>query len=332
MTKKQLRSIFVLPLLLFSLSALVGGCGSSKVEKDSDKISVVATIFPQYDFTRAIAGDNAEITMLLKPGSESHSYEPTPQDIITIQKCDVFLYVGGENDAWVEEILSSMDTSNMQVIALTDCVDTVEEEVVEGMQESHEDEAETVDDVSGQKAEAQRGEIDEHVWTSPKNAQKIVDKISRALCTADPEHASDYEANTSEYQEELAKLDMQFRHVTDSAERREIIFGDRFPLRYFAEEYGLTYYAAFPGCASDTEPSAATIAFLIDKVKEDKIPIVFKIELSNGNMAEAIADATGAREETFYSCHNISADDWNNGETYLSLMEKNVETLKDALN
>ena len=303
------------------------------------RISVVTTIFPPYDFVREIAGDRVELKMLLKPGEESHSYEPTPQDIIAIQESDVFIYTGGENDVWVEDILSSMPEGGRLTLRMIDCVDTVEEEHVEGMKESpghdHDDHEEDDTDPDGGEAGEDTHsvhEIDEHVWTSPVNAALIVERIKEILIQADPSGEAVYEENAAAYEEELAKLDQEFRDVADHARRKLLIFGDRFPFRYFADEYGLDYYAAFPGCAGDTEPSAATMAFLIDKVKEEKVSAVLKMELSNDDIANAIAEATGTEVKVFYSCHNLSAEDFESGETYLSMMQKNVETLKEVLN
>ena len=298
---------------------------TQELEAKSGKISVVTTIFPPYDFVRQIAGDRAELKMLLKPGEESHSYEPTPQDIIAIQESDVFIYTGGENDVWVEDILSSMPKNGRLTLRLMDCVDTLEEEHVEGMKESlghghDEDEEDSVH------------EIDEHVWTSPVNAALIVDQIKEMLIKADTDGREIYEENAAAYREELSDLDRQFREVMENAKSSLLIFGDRFSFRYLAEEYGLDYYAAFPGCAGDTEPSAATMVFLIDKVKEQRVPCVLKMELSSKDIANAIAEATGAEVKVLYSCHNLSAEDFENGETYISMMQKNVETLKEVLN
>lgn len=320
-----------------------GSSGDPAENADGGKISVVTTIFPPYDFVRQIAGDQADVKMLLKPGEETHSYEPTPQDIIAIQNSDVFIYTGGENDVWVEDILSSMPDSDMVTLRLVDCVDTVEEEQVEGMKGSagHDHDEADYDDVhnrhtdgadSGEDAKESPHEVDEHVWTSPVNASMIAEQIKNVLSQADPDHSEMYAENTLAYQEQLSELDGQFREVVDRAKRNIMIFGDRFPFRYFADEYGLEYYAAFPGCAGDTEPSAATMAFLIEKVREEQVPAVLKMELSNDDIANAVAEATGTEVKVLYSCHNLSADDFENGETYLSMMQKNVETLKEVLN
>lgn len=344
------RRMFLSVLLAVSLMIISSGCAgagdgeaaaevseNSADDKTGDgKISVVTTIFPPYDFVREIAGDRAELKMLLKPGEETHSYEPTPQDIIAIQNSDVFIYTGGENDVWVEDILSSMPEADMLTLRLTDCVETVEEEHVEGMKGTagHDHEEEDYSEVhDGTEYEDEAGgEADEHVWTSPVNAALITEQIRNVLSQADPQGSEIYAENAAQYEERLMELDAQFREIVNGAEQDLLIFGDRFPFRYFADEYGLKYYAAFPGCAGDTEPSAATMAFLIEKVRETQVPAVLKMELSNADIANAIAEATGTEVKVFYSCHNLSADDFENGETYLTMMQKNAETLKEVLN
>ena len=357
MKKRRVRDFLLAGSLI--LGMMLTGCGMSGQQteqnggkeqntEENKKISVVATIFPQYDFVRQIAGDDVELKMLLKPGEETHSYEPTPQDMIAIQNSDLFIYVGGENDAWVEDILESMPDNGRTTLKLVDCVDTVEEEYVEGMKEERghdhddhddhdEDDAEHDEDEADHEEHGQEDthsvhEIDEHVWTSPVNAVKIVEQIKEELCELDPENASVYEENAEAYVEQLKELDQEFQDVVDHSKRKLMIFGDRFPFRYFAEEYDLDYYAAFSGCASDTEPSAATMAFLINKVRDENIKTVLKMELSNENIAKAIAEATNADVKEFYSCHNLTAEQFADGETYLSLMEKNVETLREVLN
>ena len=317
----------LLSLLLAGVLLLGALCGCSAPAEQEEGLSVVATIFPQYDFARQVMGSSDDLTMLLRPGQEVHSYEPTPQDIIAIQNCDLFIYVGGESDAWIEDVLEGMDTSHMVILSLMDLVDPLEEDtdsVLENPEEhSHED---------GEATHLHEEEYDEHVWTSPKNAMLITQAICDALCDIDPSNAQIYRQNTAAYLEQLEELDQDFREVIGSASRDTLIFGDRFPLLYFVREYGLNYYAAFPGCASETEPSAATVARLIDLVREEQVPVVYQIELSNGNIARSIADSSGAKVETFYTCHNITRDDFNAGETYLSLMERNVNSLKEALN
>jgi len=293
--------------------------GGKEGAMGDEGISIISSIFPSYDFARQITGGDEDVTMLLPPGSESHSYEPTPRDTIKIQDCDVFIYTGGESDSWIDQILDSIDTSNVKIVKMMDCVETVPEELVEGMQAAGDDE------------ESEEPEYDEHVWTSPKNAKVIVEKISEAICRADPGNSQKYQQNTEEYLKQLDALDQKFQTVVDQGVRKTLIFGDRFPFRYLADEYRLDYYAAFPGCASETEPSAQTVSFLIDKVKEEKIPVVFYIEMSNEKMADTICEDTGAKKMLFHACHNVSKDDLKNGTTYLELMENNVKALKEAL-
>ena len=319
--KKMISSLIAVAFLITAFSGCSNASTASNTDSssDTDMLDIVTTIFPPYDFAREITDGSAEITMLLPPGSESHSYEPTPQDIIKIQNCDLFIYVGGESDMWVSGIIESMDKP-VKTLTLMDCVDAVEEESVEGM--------EAEEEASGGEKEI---EYDEHVWTSPKNAVKITEKITAALCEIDSANAQMYNANSKSYIDKLNALDKSFQSVVDGASNKTVVFGDRFPLRYFVDAYGLSYYAAFPGCSTDTEPSAATIAFLINKVKTEKIRTVFYIEFSNHQVADSIAEATGAKTALFQSCHNVSQANLDNGATYLSLMQQNVETLREAL-
>ena len=330
-------------LTLSMLLVMLSGCAEEQGGKTNGKISIVATIFPQYDFARRIAGDRADVKMLLKPGMEAHSYEPSPKDIIGISKCDLFLNVGGESESWLSSVLESANNPDMKIVSALNCVEAIPEETSEGMQsrehhhehgehehEEHEHERESDSDHHHEDEEEE--EYDEHVWTSPMNAIAIVNEINAALCELDPDNAEFYCDNTNEYVAELMALDISFREVVAGSKRKLIVFGDRFPLLYFVREYGLDYYAAFPGCAAETEPSAATVAFLIDTVKREKVPVVLYIELSNHKVADAIAESTGTRTAQFNTCHNISAKDFSEGKTYLSLMRANVDILREALN
>lgn len=331
MSKKILNKVFA--ILLINIVMIIGtmgftGCSSNK--ENDGKLNVVTTIFASYDFTRQIVKENGNVTMLLPPGAETHSYEPTPQDIIKISESDVFIYIGGENDQWVDEILDTIDTENIKIIKLMDLVETVEEEIVEGMEaeEDHE-EGEATNDAHEHDEET---EWDEHVWTSPKNAITISKALAKEFEEIDKDNAKVYEENLDSYVSTLTQLDSEFEEVINNSKRDVMIFGDRFPIRYFVEEYGLKYYAAFPGCSSETEASASTVAFLIDKVKQENIPVVFKIELSTGNIANTISEATGAKVLTFYACHNLSKEDFDNGKTYVDFMRDNLKNLKEALN
>lgn len=309
-----------------------------------DGLRVVTTIFPPYDFVRQIAGDHATVRMLLQPGAESHSFEPSPQDIIAIEQCDVFIHAGGVGDAWVERILGSMDTSGITVLTMTDMVQTVDEQLVEGMQSSHGHEEEAHDHTEEPHEHDEESEhdhdteephahahLDEHVWTAPQNAIQIVRQIAETLARLDPAGAQAYEANTQSYIAELEALDGAFAQAVAGAARDTVLFGDRFPFRYLMDAYGLTYYAAFTGCSTSTDASAGTIAFLIDKVITEDLPVVFKIELSNGLVAQTIAESTGAKVLELNSAHNLPKADFDAGKTYLDVMWENVGALEEAL-
>lgn len=312
---KNLIKILLCAILSVSLFA---GCSERSPSSQSDgRLQIVSTIFPSYDFARAIAGENADVSILLAPGVESHSYEPTPQDIIRIQNCDLFLYTGGESDTWVDDLLASFDEP-VNTVKMMDCVEVYEEELLEGMQ-------------TEESTGTQETEYDEHVWTSPKNAVLISRAIEKNLCDIDSENAASYQENASAYITQLEMLDQNFRDFFAGVSNKTMVFGDRFPFRYFAEEYGLDCFAAFPGCSSETEPSVATIAFLTDKVKSENITTVFYIEFSNHQVADSIAEAAGAKTALFHSCHNVSEQEQRDGATYLSLMEQNLNTLKEAL-
>ncbi len=319
MTQKILIKLLLVTIMVFGLFGFAS-CAQTPDAK-SDKIQIVTTIFPPYDFAKQIGGDLVEVTMLLPPGSESHSYEPSSQDIIAIQNCDLFIYGGGESDTWVDGIIDSFDKP-INTIKMMDCVAVVEEEIVDGM-EAEQGEADSDD--------SEEVEYDEHVWTSPRNSILIAEKIGNALLEIDAGHKEDYQSNMDAYVNSLEVLDQSFATFFAQVENKMMIFGDRFPLRYFVEEYGINYYAAFPGCSNETEPSAATIAFLIDKVKAENINTVFYIEFSNHKVADSIAEATGAKTALFHTCHNVSQEDMDQGATYLSLMEQNLKTLKEVM-
>ena len=313
-----MKKTLSITILLAMLCALLSGCGAQS-EPEGEGISVVATVFAPYDFARQLVGERGEVTLLLPPGSEAHSYEPSPKDIIEIQNCDLFIYVGGVSDAWVSDVLESVG-GDVRTVTLRDCVELLEEEHVEGM-EVDEDEHEHEGEI----------EYDEHVWTSPRNAELICEKIAAALCEVDPEGAEEYGTALESYCAQLDELDAAFTEAVENGVRDTVVFGDRFPLLYFAKAYGLNYYAAWPGCADEAEPSAATVTFLIDKVKAEGIPVVFHIELSNEDMADTICNETGAKKMLFSACHNVTRAQFDAGVTYLELMWQNVDALREAL-
>ena len=307
-------------LSLLTAACLLLGAFPARAES---KLSVLATVFPAFDFARAIAQDTAEVSLLLPPGSESHSYEPTPQDIIAIQNADLFLYVGGESDHWIEEILASLGDSAPLTFRLSDHVTLLCEEAGASMEHSHEH------DHNHDHAHAD--EMDEHVWTSPRNVMQIARALAQALTALAPQNAALYENSLSDYLAELEKLDAAFADIVAKGKRDLIIFGDRFPMRYFAAAYGLRFDAAFPGCSEDSEPSVRTVISLVDTVREQNIPVILYIEFSSRRTADILAEETGAKPLLFHSCHNVSAEEIANGATYLSLMWNNTEALKEAL-
>ena len=325
---KRILSLLLSLLVLMALTAC-GGPKAPEVE-GPHRLKVVATVFPAYDFARAAGGEWADVTLLLPPGAETHSYEPTPADILAVQDCDLFLYLGGDSDAWVDTILESVQPSGA-VLRMIDCVELLEEETVEGMQEEPGHDHEHEDHDGHDDHDHGLGEVvgmDEHVWTAPANAARITLDIGEKLAELDPAHAAAYTENAAAYAGQIGELDGEFRDFFAGLPDRTIVFGDRFPLRYFAEEYDLDYYAAFPGCSTQTEPSAATIAFLTEKVRNENISTVWYIEFSNHLVADSIAEAAGVGTAMFHTCHNISPDDLEAGATYISLMRVNLETLK----
>lgn len=365
--RKQVSKLMkIKKILTIVLSIIVGmsiiGCKATQNTEPQDdaRIKIVTTLFPYYDFVRAVTKgvDGISITMTVAPGQDSHSFEPTPKDIIKIEDADLFIYNGGTLETWVDSVLGAL-SNNEQVMRMMDYVDVMEEETVEGMdlryedshshvKESHNDESGHSHDNDSNKYENHSNledehinddledghsheddkEYDEHIWTSPVNAMKMVGYICDEMIKIDPENAEIYKANADEYIGKIQNIDTQIRKIVNKMDKKEIIFADKFPLLYFAKEYGLSYYAAFPGCAEDTEPSARTIAFLIDKINEDKINKVYYLELSSKAVANTICEDTGAKAYEFNSCHNITEKQFQSGVTYVDLMTKNLEVLK----
>lgn len=318
--KKFISSIFWVMLMAITLV----GCTQKDVKetaKIDNKLNIVATIFPQYDFTRAIVGDKANLSMLVSPGSSVHSFEPSPADIIKVKNADVFIYIGGESDAWIDNILKSIDISKKKIIRLMDYVNTVEEQTVEGMEHEKESESEGHD-------KKEEHEYDEHIWTSPKNAIKLIGAISDCLCEKDKTNAEFYRQNAQNYIDGIKKVDKDIASIIKNAPNKIIVVADKFPFRYFVDEYGLKYSAAFGGCSDQADASAATIAYMVDTVKKNKIPYVYYVELSNQNVAKSICEQTDSKMLLLHSCHNVSREDFDSGVTYLSLMKQNAENLR----
>jgi zinc transport system substrate-binding protein len=303
-------ALFVLVIsIIINLTACGGLTPVSKGEVTAKK-SVITTIFPAYDIVKSIARDNVDLKLLLPPGADTHTFEPTPQDILAISKCDLFIYAGGEGEVWVERVLSSVSTKNAEIIALSDYVTLQEIEHTD--ESSHDD------------------EIDWHIWTSPKNMEIFSEIITERLLNLGltPEQCDE---NYKNYKTGLSELDERFRNVVESGKRKTLVFADRFPFLYFAKEYGLEHYAAFPGCTDSTEPSAQTVRLLISVVKSEDIPVFFYLEMSSTKLADTISEATGAVPMLFHSCHNVTKDEFDSGKTYIELMHKNADNLELAL-
>lgn len=320
MKRKIISTLF----LIISISLIVTGCDGNKStpkEGNGGKIKIVATLFPQYDFTRQIAGDKAEVTLLMSPGVESHSYEPAPSDIIKVNSSDLFIYTGRYMEPWAQSIIDGIDNKNVKILDVSQNV------TLDKSEEQHDEEEE-----DHSEAEHADHEFDPHIWTSPENAQIMVDNILKELCELDPENSSYYKENAANYTSKLKELDKEFKDIFASAKRKEIIFAGKFALHYFAKEYGMEYKAAFDSCASDTEPSVKVIIELIDDIKEKQIPVIYYPELTDPKVARCISEETGAEMLIFHSCHNVAKDQLKAGVTYLSLMEENAKNLKIGLN
>ena len=321
-----MKKILALLLALWIPAAVLSGCAPQDDSAASNKLNIVTTIFPAYDWVREILGDEtdrAEITTLLDSGVDLHSYQPTVDDIVKISECDLFLYVGGESDGWVDDALKNAPNKDRKIIRLLDVLgDSAKaEETVAGMQEEehgHEEEA----------------EYDEHIWLSLKNAQVLVAAISEALQETDPARKDTYAANAAAYAEKLSALDGEYRAAVDSGKYKTLLFGDRFPFRYLADDYGLDYYAAFPGCSAETEASFETVSFLAGKMDALGLPCVLPIEGTQHKIAETIVQNTAQKNQqilTVDSMQAVTANDASSGVSYLSIMEKNLSVLKKAL-
>lgn len=312
-------------LLALVLAASLTACGQPPLPEDG-KTQVVCTLFPYYDFARQIGGDDVDVTLVVPAGRETHSFEPTPMDVIRISQADVFIYNGGESEQWVTDILDAAGEDIPCVLSMMDAAELHEEELVEGMQSST-----SAHDHHDHDEDGEEIEYDEHIWTSPVTAMALCRAITDGLCQADPDHADSFRARLVDYLAALEALDGTFREIVAEGSRNLLVFGDRFPLLYFCREYGLDYRAAFHGCAGDTEPSLATLKYLIDLVNEQHIPVVYTIELSSRKVAKAIAETTGAQVRTFHSCQTVSRAEFDAGVTYLQLMEANADVLREGL-
>lgn len=341
-------------IMCFNMAGCNSNTGKEK-DKNKYKVTIMTTLFPYYDFARAVVGDvnDIHVELLLAPGQDAHSFEPTPDDIIKIDEADLFIYNGGSIENWVEKVVDSLGNKSQIQMRMMEHLEeigfvkeeehggnhsesdldnkSVDEEQIFAVEEHEEHEHLHEDKEMQEGNEHNHEEVDEHIWTSPVYSMILVQDICNKLCEIMPEDKEIFQRNAGNYINQLKTIDRQFREIVEKSEHKEIIFADKFPLRYFADEYGLKYYAAFPGCSGDTEPSAKTVAFLIDKVKDKDVNGVFYLELSSQAMADVICDDTNVKKYQFNSCHNITQKQFDSGVTYLDLMRENVKALKAVL-
>lgn len=335
--------------LILAGAVLITGCTAKTEKKDKGdntkgKLKVVTTIFPEYDITRAIAKDKVDLELMIKPGVDVHSFTPTPQDIKTVQNSNIFVYGGTEHDKWVENLTKSIDMKNKKVVKLVDGIQQLEEESVDGMKHEHHHDDEKEDEHShAHKHEKEEKhshdhenesdkELDPHYWTSPKNAIQMAKTVTNALVEKDPGNAEFYKENAKNYIKQLEDVDKELHDVVDKAKIKKVVIADRFPFRYLFKDLGLEYRALFSGCSVESTASAGQIKKMVDYVKENKIPVVYHIEMGKGELAETVAKNSGAKVKLLHSIHTVTKEDFDKGTTYIDLMKQNVEALKEGLN
>jgi len=320
--KKALLIIILLAIIAVVATVMLIGTG--KTQKNADKLKVVVTNFAAYDFVKQIADDKIELEFLLQPGVEAHSYDPTAKDLVDIQEADIFIYIGGNLEQWADKILETIDKTNTKTICLLDTVALIPEEHVESSN-SHNHEHD------------HNNAFEEHIWTSPQNAIQIVQELANILSENDTKNASIYKSNANKYIAEIKNIQTEIQKIVNNKIRNKLIFGDKMPMQYFLNEFGLKASAAFNGCSTDAEPSSLTIANLVEEINAEKIPVILYIELSNGRVANTIKENVKAKYNMdieimqIQSLHNVSKEDFENGETYVTLMTRNLEVLKAAL-
>lgn len=307
----------IISVILITVFSILTLCSCGETSSETNGMSIVCTTFPQYDYLKNIIGSEDCLTLLIDNGGDLHSYEPTAQDIIKISSADLFVYVGGNSDKWVEATLKSANNPDLKTVALTELVETYKEEYVAGMEHEHHSE---------HTAE------DEHVWLSLRNAAAITQALCDAVCEIDKANEQTYRENTKEYIAQLNALDIEYTAVVSSAKRNTLVFADRFPFRYLIEDYSLEYYAAFAGCSSESEASFQTMAFLIEKTRELSIPVVMTIDGSDGSIAKTVCEETGVKTAELDSCQSVSSSDIKNGTSYIDIMKNNLEVIREALN
>ncbi len=310
-------------LLTAGMLLLCTGCRMQEAQA-KERIQIVATVFPQYDFARAIAGEYADVTLLLSAGQEMHNYEPTPMDVAEISKCDIFLRIGGESEVWTETLLDALDTSEMDVVTL---MEHIEAPLAEEHDHHHHEGEE-----HGEEGDShEEAHFDEHIWNSPVNAIAMVQAVCDALCTADAAHAEVFQARADAYIAELSALDAAYRELSATCEDPVLMIGDKFPFRYLAAEYGFHYAAAFTGCSSETEPTVGALSELFAEAEHHGLDTVFYLEFSSQKIADRICAVTGAQARMLHPCHNVSKEDMAEGTALTDLMWENYEAIKEAL-
>lgn len=310
------RKLLLLILSVLITMSMAAGCSFNK-EKQASKeeegeLTIITTLFPQYDFTKAIVGDKARVVLLIDPGTESHTYEPAPGDIMEINKADLFIYTGKYMEPWAEKIIGSIDRSKVTVLDVSKDITLAKEE--EHQEEEH------------------HHEYDPHIWTSPINAITMVNNIVEGLKEIDPENSAYYHSNGEAYVKNLKGLHEEFKKVMEEGKRKEIIFGDRFALYYLAKEYDIECKAAIDSCAEDADPSPKVMTELVKEIKDKNIPVVYYAEMSNKKVAKTLCDETGAKMLLFHSCHNVTKEEFEEGVTYLQLMKQNLDNLRVGVN
>ncbi|MCI8291167.1 MAG: zinc ABC transporter substrate-binding protein [Clostridia bacterium] len=309
--KKLGISLIVLVVLVISVIILHNS--NNEVREKSEKMDVIATIYPIYDFAKEIAGDKANVSMLLSPGVELHDYEPTPQDIIKINECDLFLYLGEELEPWAETVISGIDNrENLKDISENIELIEAEEHDEHGDHEEH-------------------SKYDTHIWLDPTKSIKMVENIANNLCRLDFKNKDYYKKRADDYIEKLKEMDNNFKNVILEGKRKEIAFGGPFSYTYFIKRYNLDYVTAYDSCGEESEPSVYKILEVVEKIKNDKLPVVFYKELSSGNTVKTICEETGAEALEFNSLHSITEEQLKNGDSYLNIMSRNLKNLEKAL-
>lgn len=304
-----MKKFLSLILIVFLLIPLVACSG---VGDDNGKLKIVVSLFPHYDFVRQIVGDKAEVTLLLQPGTESHTYDPSAVDIYTITSSDIFIYTGKNMEAWAERVISSLGKNGPAVVDTSSGIELI---IPDGHDEGEEHEHAS----------------DPHIWLNPIYAGKMVDTISDAICKADPDNAEYYKTNATNYKKELVRLDSDIKNAVDVAKGDTLVFGGRFAYIYFFERYDLHYKTAYKTCSTETEPSLTTIYEISQYINDNGISYVFKEELSEGKVAGSISEQTGAQVLTFSTAHNVTKSEFDSGITYIDIMRNNLEAIKKAL-